>query len=77
MYCMKATSRSSPPSSSAIPTMPEAPPAIIPSVAVARLSSVLRARMSPAPMLTKSVPALTSATGSQAPPTASSASGSR
>ncbi len=60
-----------------MPTMPEAPPAIMPSVAVARLSSVRRARMSPAPMLATSVPALTSATGNQAPPTASRASGSR
>jgi len=48
-----------------------------PRVAVGRSSSVVRARIAAAAMLSPSVPALTSATGSQDPATASSASGSR
>ena len=73
-YCMNATSRSSAPSSSAIVTIPEAPPAIIPSVAVGRSSSVQRASAQPVPMLSPSVAALTISTGSQSPASALSAS---
>ena len=65
-YCMKATSRSSAPRSSAIVTIPDAPPAIIPSVAVGHVERRCSGRAaSPAPMLMPSVAALTSVTGSQ------------
>ena len=63
-YCMKATSRSSPPSSRAIATMPEAPPATIPSDAVAGSTPVTRASSSPAAIVSASVATLTSSTGS-------------
>ena len=56
---MNATSRSSPPRSPAMPTIPDAPPAIIPSVAVGRSSSVKRASIQPVAMLSASVAALT------------------
>ena len=74
---MNATRRSSPPRSSAIVTMPEAPPAIIPSVAVGMSSGVERASRRPAPMLSASVAALTSVTGSQESVSALSASDCR
>ena len=76
-YCMKATSRSSAPSSPDMPTIPEAPPAISPSAAVAGSSSVVRARMAPAARLSPSVPAVTSSTGTSEPATARSASACR
>ncbi len=76
-YCMNATTRSSPPRSEAIVTIPDAPPAIIPSVAVGTSSGVQRASRRPAPMLIPSVAALTSVTGSQSSPSASSASDCR
>ena len=56
---MIATSRSSAPSSRAMPTMPEAPPAIIPSAAVGGSASVVRVRMRPQARLSTSVAALT------------------
>ena len=74
---MNATRRSSPPRSSAIVTIPDAPPAIIPSVAVGTSSAVKRASTRPAPMLSPSVAALTSVTGSQSSPSAFSASDCR
>ncbi len=74
---MKATSRSSAPRSSAIVTIPEAPPAIIPSVAVGTSSGVVRASRRPAPMLSPSVAALTEVTGSQSSASALSASDCR
>ena len=49
-------------------TMPEAPPATMPSEAVGRSSSVTRASTMPAPIVTSSVAALTSVTGSQCLP---------
>ena len=76
-YCMNATSRPSPPSSSAMATMPVAPPATRPSDAVVSSQSVVRASSFPAATLSASVPALTSSTGSHEPATASSESGSR
>ena len=76
-YCMNATSRPSPPSSSAMATMPVAPPATRPSEAVVLSQSVVRASSFPAATLSARVPALTSSTGSQEPATASSESGSR
>ena len=64
---MKATSRSSAPSSSAIATMPEAPPATEPSAAVARSRPVVRLSATPQAMLIPRVARLTRATGSHEP----------
>ena len=65
---MNATSRSSAPRSPAIATIPDAPPATIPSEAVGRSSRPMRARTRPAAMVTASVATLTSVTGSQRSP---------
>ena len=73
-YCMKATSRTSAPSSSAIATMPLAPPAIRPSSAVGRSSPVARESSSPAASEISSVATVTAAIGSQSPATAASVS---
>ena len=72
-YCMNATRRSSPPRSSAIPTIPDAPPATMPSAAVRVSAGVQRARATPAARLMTSVPRLARATGSHASPIADSA----
>jgi hypothetical protein len=74
---MNATSRPSPPSSSAMATMPVAPPATSPREAVVSSQSVARASSRPASTLSPSVAALTTSTGNQEPATASSESGSR
>src|SRR4051812_37661339 len=65
---MKATRRSSAPRSSAIATIPDAPPATMPSDAVARSTGAVRARRTPATMVIASVAALTSTTGTQRAP---------
>ncbi len=71
-YCMNATSRSSAPSSSEIPTIPDAPPATMPSAAVGPSSEVRRARTIPATSEMPSVAAVTSASGSHPSAIASS-----
>ena len=76
-YCMNATSRSSALSSPAMPTMPDAPPATMPSAAVGRSRLVHRASTMPQSRLSPSVARLTSATATHASAAASSASDCR
>ncbi len=76
-YCMKATRRSSAPSSWAIVTMPEAPPATMPSAPVARSTPVAQDSATPQARLISSVAAPTSSTGSHECPRADSASDCR
>ena len=73
---MNATIRPSAPSSSAIATMPLAPPAISPRHAVGRSSRVMCDISRPAPSDTPRVPAVTRSTGAQSCPTALSVSAS-
>ena len=74
---MKATSRSSAPSSLDMPTIPDAPPAIMPSAAVGRSSVVVRASTAPPARLSPIVASEMSATGSHDPASARSVSASR
>ncbi len=60
-----------------MPTIPDAPPAIIPSAAVGASSGVVRARIAPAIRHSPSVAAEIRSTGSQDPARARSASACR
>ncbi len=64
-YCSTATSRLSAPSSSDAATIPAAPPAIIPNVAVVRSTPVAQASRKPARIVSSSVASVIRVTGSQ------------